>query len=70
MRVGDLVTISYERERIGIIVSINKEVSFGYKVKWLREGKTFCHRDSSYRDFGHYTRCVLVPVGIVKTDKK
>ena len=55
-KVGDLVTISYERDRIGIVVEVRKGVvSFPYKVKWLKEGKLTGHNSS----FGHYSHGVI-----------
>tara|TARA_B100001094_G_C17476944_1_gene460067 strand:- start:27 stop:233 length:207 start_codon:yes stop_codon:yes gene_type:complete len=55
-KVGDLVTVSYERNRIGIVTEIRKNNSFPYKVQWLIEGKMVGHKS----DFGHYSRGVVV----------
>ena len=56
-KVGDLVTISYERNRIGIVVEVRKGVvSFPYKVQWLKEGRLTGKKN----DFGHYSQGVIV----------
>ena len=55
-KVGDLVTVSYERDRIGIVTEIRDNYSFPYKVQWLIEGKMVGHKS----DFGHYSSGVVV----------
>ena len=56
-KVGDLVTLSYERDRIGIITEVRKSVhSFPYKVQWLKEGRLTGHNN----DFGHYSHGVVI----------
>ncbi len=55
-KVGDLVTISYERDRIGIITEVREYNSFPYKIQWLREGRMVGHKS----DFGHYSHGVVV----------
>ena len=55
-KVGDLVTISYERDRIGIVTEVRKKNSFPYKVQWLKEGRLTGHNN----DFGHYSHGVVI----------
>ena len=55
-KVGDLVTISYERDRIGIITEVRNKNSFPYKVKWLKEGRLAGHNSN----FGHYSHGVVI----------
>ena len=55
-KVGDLVTISYERDRIGIVTEVRKNNSFPYKVKWLKEGRLVGHSSN----FGHYSYGVVI----------
>ncbi len=56
-KVGDLVTLSYERDRIGIVTEVRTSVhSFPYKVKWLKEGRLTGHNN----DFGHYSHGVVI----------
>ena len=55
-KVGDLVTVSYERHRIGIVVEIRHTTPFPYKVKWLKEGRLTGYNN----DFGHYSDGVVI----------
>ena len=56
-KVGDLVTLSYERDRIGIITEVRKiGYSFPYKVQWLKEGRLTGKKN----DFGHYSDGVVI----------
>ena len=55
-KVGDLVTVSYERDRIGIITKVRKNNAFPYKVQWLKEGRLTGHNN----DFGHYSDGVVI----------
>jgi len=56
-KVGDLVTISYERDRIGIVVEVRKGVvSFPYTVQWLKEGRMVGQLGS----IGHYSHGVII----------
>ena len=55
-KVGDLVTVSYERHRIGIIVEIRHMTPFPYKVQWLKEGRLTGKKN----DFGHYSSGVVM----------
>lgn len=60
MQVGDLVTVSYEQDRIGIILSIDKSKKYGYHVRWLRDGKCFKKHTRLTGDFGNYSENLLV----------
>ncbi len=60
MQVGDLVTISYEQDRIGIILTIDESKTFGYHVRWLKDGKSFKKHARLTGDFGNYSRGVLL----------
>lgn len=56
-KVGDLVTVSYEKNRIGIVTEVRKSAySFPYKIQWLVEGRI----TRSNNDFGHYSEGVVV----------
>ena len=55
-KVGDLVTISYERDRIGIVTEVRKNNNFPYKVQWLKEGRLTGHNS----DFGFYSHGVVI----------
>ena len=55
-KVGDLVTISYERDRIGIITEVREYHSFPYKIQWLKEERLTGHNNN----FGHYSHGVVV----------
>ena len=57
-KVGDLVTVSYERDRFGIVTEIRANLQFPYKVQWLIEG----NMKGNKSNFGHYSEGVLVPV--------
>ena len=59
--VGDLVTISYETDRIGIVTEVREENSFPYKVQWLKEGRLTGKKN----DFGHYCHGVVIALGEV-----
>jgi hypothetical protein len=60
-KVGDLVTVSYERDRFGIVTEIRANLQFPYKVQWLIEG----NMKGNKSNFGHYSEGVLVPVEVV-----
>ena len=64
-KIGDLVTISYETERIGIVTEIRENSPFPYKVKWIREGRLIRY-DS---DFGHYSEGVVIPLEVLCNSK-
>ena len=56
-KVGDLVTVSYEKNRIGIVTEVRKSAhSFPYKIQWLVEGRITGFNN----DFGHYSEGVVV----------
>ena len=56
-KVGDLVTLSYETDRIGIVIEVRKSFhSFPYKVQWLKEGRLTGYNN----DFGHYSDGVVI----------
>ena len=56
-KVGDLVTVSYETHRIGIVTEVRKSVnSFPYKIQWLVEGRITGKKN----DFGHYSAGVVI----------
>ena len=56
-KVGDLVTVSYERSRIGIVTEIrNSAQAFPYKIQWLVEGRITGKKN----DFGHYSAGVVI----------
>ena len=55
-KVGDLVTVSYERHRIGIVIEVRESNPFPYKVQWLKEGRLTGHNN----DFGHYSHGVVI----------
>ena len=56
-KVGDLVTLSYDIGRIGIVTEVRKSVhSFPYKIQWLKEGKLTGKKN----DFGHYSYGVVI----------
>ena len=55
-KVGDLVTISYERDRIGIVTEVRTKNPFPYKVQWLKEGRLTGKKN----DFGHYSSGVVM----------
>ena len=55
-KVGDLVTVSYERHRIGIVVEVREKNPFPYKVQWLKEGRL----TGKMNDFGHYSSGVVM----------
>ena len=57
-KVGDLVTISYERGRIGIVTEIREKHTFPYSVKWLIETTNF--RSPRLGDIGHYSVGVII----------
>ena len=57
-KVGDLVTVSYERDRFGIVTEITPNIQFPYKVQWLIEG----NMKGNKSNFGLYSEGVLVPV--------
>ena len=57
-KVGDLVTVSYERDRLGIVTEIRTNIQFPYKVQWLIEG----NMKGNKSNFGHYSEGVLIPV--------
>lgn len=54
--VGDLVTISYETDRIGIVTEVREKNPFPYKVQWLKEGRL----TGKSNDFGHYCHGVVI----------
>ena len=62
-KVGDLVTVSYERSRFGIVTEIRANHTFPYKVNWLIEGRLTGHKSN----FGHYSEGVLMPVEVICT---
>ena len=55
-KVGDLVTVSYERNRIGIVTEVREKNPFPYKVQWLKEGRLTGKKN----DFGHYSHGVVM----------
>ena len=56
-KVGDLVTLSYETDRIGMVIEVRKSFhSFPYKVQWLKEGRLTGKKN----DFGHYCHGVVI----------
>jgi hypothetical protein len=57
-KVGDLVTISYERGRIGIVTEIRENHTFPYIVKWLIETTNI--RSPRLCDIGHYSVGVII----------
>ena len=58
-KVGDLVTISYETDRIGIVTEVRSNNSFPYRIKWLIEDKMNT-RCKIYGDYGHYSEGVII----------
>ena len=57
-KVGDLVTISYERDRIGIIIDVQskRRSDFPYTIQWLVDGKP----KGCKINFGHYSQGVVI----------
>ena len=56
-KVGDLVTISYERDRIGIVTDVRSAKNhFPYTVQWLKEGRMLKKQSS----IGHYSQGVII----------
>jgi hypothetical protein len=56
-KVGDLVTISYERDRIGVITHIRDGTNhFPYTVQWLKESRISRNQSS----IGHYSQGVII----------
>lgn len=60
-KVGDLVTISYETDRIGIVTEVRENNAFPYKVQWLKEGRLTGHNN----DFGHYSHGVVIALEVL-----
>ena len=58
-KVGDLVTISYEPDRIGIVTEVRDNNTFPYRVKWLIEDKMNA-RSKAMGDYGHYSEGVII----------
>jgi hypothetical protein len=58
-KVGELVTISYETDRIGIVTEVRDNNPFPYRVKWLVEDKMNA-RCKTYGDYGHYSVGVII----------
>lgn len=58
-KLGDLVTITYATDRIGIIVEIrDNNPIFPYAVKWIKEELPRIKK--SRGDIGHYSGGVLM----------
>ena len=56
-KVGDLVTISYERDRIGVVTDVRSSANhFPYTVQWLKEGT----RVGCLGSIGHYSQGVII----------
>ena len=60
-KVGDLVTISYETDRIGIVTEVREDNPFPYKVQWLKEGRLTGNKN----DFGHYSHGVVIALEVL-----